>query len=523
MTDEMKNNADVNAPEEAGADAASIAPANAQDPAEAPPADKSADTAAETKERIPHEVIEAQDLEGSVRSWKIRVEWGILEERLNRMLKDLQKTVVIDGFRKGKAPSRIIRVRYRKEIDSDIVEDIAALIMAENLEKEGRTACSQAVVDHAGIQEGQPLEFVAKTEIVPRPELKKEQYTGLEVSIPRLIVTDEMVDEQLKQLQERNTTFEPREEGVVEEGDAVVVNSEALDAHGHSIPVCKKTNELIEDPKEFFPPQVYAKVIGASKGDVIEVKISPEPEDKDLWKAEILEIKKVVVPALDDDFARDLGDYENLDALRARIRENLSTQAQNNAREKAISDILSKVNSATSFEIPGSLVQDEMRERMKHDFDALASMGISPELVIRDKAKYLAAKQSNATGAVRARIILDAVIQTETLAVSDEDLERAIAEIAEKENRKPLAVRARLEAEEKLDGFRESLLMKKVEDFLIANNAVKFEDLTREQMMEKEKQEAAEHNHEHGEDCGCDHDAPAQDAGPDEPGKDAQE
>jgi len=454
---------------------------------------------AEEKEKVPYELLEAKDEPGSIRQYKVKVPWEEYAKRQEKMLKDLQKKVILDGFRKGKAPIRLIQIRFRKELKEDLLNEITPLITDELLEKEGYSKLADPVVKESVIEPDNPLEIVITVEVLPKLEPGREDYTGMEITVKKQKITDELIESQLDEIRKRNAVFEPKEEGVLEEQDGIVVNVEVEDERGLELKDFNRHEFLLENPKEFFPEEVLRELLGKEKGAAVEVAVPAERKNprgeviskKDNWKVEILEMKKYILPELDDEFAKDLGgEFETLEDLKKRIKADLESHIEQHAQEDALDSIIQGILDKIPFDPPSSLVDYEKRGIVGEELQRLQNMGISLEQIKIDREEYLASRERQAIRQLKATFLLRAISESEKLEVSDKDFEDAIAKVAEAEGRKPLAIRAKLEAEGQLEGFRQNLMKDKVSNFLLENNNITYEEVDRKKEEESPEKES---------------------------------
>ncbi len=470
--------------QEPPAETPTFAPPVSKEPEEPPPAPEAKEEAEEEK-KVSFELVETIGKPGSIKEYKVIVPWEEYDNRLTKLLKEIRKTTVIDGFRKGKAPLRLIKIRYRKQTKQEILDEIFPIVANELLEKDELSKITNPVLVDSKVEEGQPVGVVINVEVLPKLEPGRVDYTGIAVSIKKQKVTDELIEKQIKELQRRNATFEPKEGGSFEKDDGAVINLEVEDERGQEIKNLHLRNYLFERPDEDLPPEIYKELPGKEKGAKFEVEIPNERKNprgevmstKDRWKVEVLEIKKCVLPQMDDEFAKDLGEFENLKELTARIRENLEKMVDAQARDAALEAIYKKLIDKVPFEPPVSYVDEHKRRFIKRDIDRLYTFGIEFVKKGETKEEYVARKQKDAGKTVKISLILDAIARMEKLEVSDEDYEAEVARIAEREGRKPLAIKAKMEAEGRVDSFRDSLLTKKVEDFLLENNNITYEEV----------------------------------------------
>lgn len=460
-----------------------------------PPEEKAA-MKEEKAEKVPFELIEAADKPGAIREFKVTVPWAEYDARMETMIKDLRKNVVIDGFRKGKAPQNLIKRRFIKEISQDIIKEIAPNVAEQILEKEGRKKLLDPVWDEPKVEEGKPIEITIRVELIPAFDLAKEDYTGLSVSAKKRKITEEDINKTIERLQWQSAVFEPKDNEAIEKEDGITVNVSVTDQNGHQIPRFSSREKFCTNIQNTFPEPVANSLIGKKKGEVVEAAVPQTHKDNKgeeitttfTWKVEILGIKKLILPKVDDDFAKDMGNYQTLDELKKKIREDLERHEEAHARQHALDALIEKIIERKPFDVPQTLVAYNQEGLINEDMQNWKRMGIPLELISLDKEKYIAQKQKDAVFAVKHSFILSKIIEKEGITVSDEDLNAEIAKMAEHEGRKPLAIRAKLEADNKLDALKESLESEKVEQFLISGNSVAYEEV-----------EGDAHDHDHHE------------------------
>jgi trigger factor len=439
----------------------------------------------EKEEKVDYEIIEAIDKPGSIREYKVSLPWEEYDKSQQKTLKDLKKNVVIDGFRKGKAPIRFIKRRFKKELKSDILNEKVPFIAKDLLKKEERVQYSEPTFEELKVEEGEPVELKISIEVSPKIELKKDVYTGQELTVKKLKVTEELINDNIEGLRKRSAVYEPKEEGAVEETDGIIVNSFVTDEHGVEISNSVKKDFLIEEPAKFLPANVWKEVLGKKKGANVEVESPFERKNqkgevvstKDIWKIEIIDIKKCVLPDLDDEFAKDLGDFETLEELKNKISEDAENHYKSNAETEALNIITKSILEKVQIDPPETMVNYYTQSMIADEMRQYEVYGLKLEKVHPDMKKYVQIKKIEAGESVKANLIFIEIIKAEKIEISDEEFNAEIKKLAELQGRKPLAIRAKMEKEKSLDSFRENLVSEKLNKFLLENNKVTFEEV----------------------------------------------
>ncbi len=303
------------------------------------------------------------------------------------------------------------------------------------------------------------------------PPIALHDYAELQIRTPKVAIEESAVDQAVERLRDRAARYDPVEGRPVEAGDTVVVDlvreapGEEPDTHeAVSIDIGASAN----------PPGFDDEVTGMAIGDAKTFTIR-YPEDytiKELaatsvaYTVTVKGIKKRVVPALDDEFARDLGEFETLEALRARVRQDLTREAEVHAERDVRADLLKQVASWVTFEVPGSLVDRELDRRVEEFARRLMEQGIDPRQAEVDWNAFRQGQQDAAREAVAGALVLDEVARRDQVTVTDAELEAEIARYAERTGRTPAAVRARLEKEGGIGRLAMGLRREKTADLL---------------------------------------------------------
>ncbi|HUT22865.1 MAG TPA: trigger factor [Sumerlaeia bacterium] len=483
-------------PEEAG-DAAAAAPADAESPAppsssatagppdeavppaEAAPPDE--EPPAEEEAEIPYTVKETEEQPGSVRRYVVEVERGAYDSKMEKTFKELKKTVIIDGFRRGKAPIGLLKRRFGKDAQEDVINELSANVSDQIVKGGELDVVGQPQLHESKAEEGQPVTLQIDIEF--RPKLDVAGYTGNTLEVEVEPVTDELVEKQLAAVREANATYEPAKSKrkTYQPGDGVTAKIEAVDANGKRLESLCQESVFLRDPREALAPEVARAMVGLKAGETCtqtaerttRSRKGKEVTHEDAFTVTVQEIKPRVLPDLDDEFAKDLGEFETLEDLRKDIREDLVRQAEERKRQRFMEKILDHLVEGNPFDAPKSIVAAQEYQTIMRDSRRLQTLGLNLESMGLTPESYLQGARANSDRLVKTNLLLDAIAKKENLEVADADVDKEIERMATAEGRKPLAIRARLEAERQLDALRRSLLSAKIEEFLLANNSLK--------------------------------------------------
>ena len=381
----------------------------------------------------------------------------------------------IPGFRPGKAPLSMIHARFKKEVADDVRDRVMTRAFRDATREHGLRPLGSPVVEDVEEAEGQPLRFKLSFEVLPEIEVK--HYEGVEVRRPKVTIEQAEVDGALEELRQARTRLVTAEGRGAANGDVLVCDLAGTPAEGEPF---KRERMFIEVGAAQNPPAFNEKLIGARPEDDLDFTVEvPPPSEAGAaepaadvpgklvrYELHVHEVKAKQVPELDDDFARDLGDFADLAALRARVRQDLEARKNREADERVRQAVLEKVMLENPIVLPDVLVEDEIRHRLEDLVRRMYVQGIDPEKVELDWKKLRDQQEQAARRSVHARLILDAVARARGLAVGAEELEQRIRRDAEAIGEPYATVRKRLEEGTGSEVIRAQLVREKSLDLL---------------------------------------------------------
>jgi trigger factor len=381
-----------------------------------------------------------------------------VDAEISRVTTRYSRQARLPGFRPGKVPAKVVWQRFKGQILQDAAEHLVGHAVQDALAEHGVQPVEQPSVQDLSVHEGQPLTFTATFDVVPT--FDPGDLSEVELRKQPVIVDHEAVTQALERLRERAARFEPAEGTVVEAGHTAVVDllRQASDRDGNKAPEDKHQQASIAMGASGNPPGFDEQVIGMSVGETKSFTLT-YPNDysaADLAgttldsTVTVHEIKRRVVPALDDEFAKDLGEFESLEALRARVRADLEAEATEAADRQVRSDLMKKLAERVPFAVPPTLIDHEVERRMQDFGRRLMDQRIDPRQVNIDWAAFRQAQQEPASESVKSAMALDEIAKREALTVSDEDLAAELERYAEGTGRSAASIRARLEQDGEL-------------------------------------------------------------------------
>jgi trigger factor len=403
-----------------------------------------------------------------------------------------RKYAKIPGFRAGKVPESVVRRRFAAEIRKEVIDTLLPERFNKGVAELGIRPVGQPRVTELTVEENSPLHVKAVFEFLPAFSI--DGYKDVKVDKPSVEITEEEFQHELEHLRDSRATIEPVEEDrALQDGDwaeisykgqiqptptpapSVAPSETAPEGAAEPQPVeaqpveaqpISGENTLVEiggkDTVEAFTnslrgvkPGQELKVEVIYPADYSETKLAGKTVAYDV---EVKAIKKRTLPELNDDFAKELGHYENYAALEASVREYIASRKRRSVESETKDRLFAAMTERFTFPVPESLVQDQIDTRLERGLRALAAQGMQPEQMRKlDFTRLRAAQRDSALAEVKTNILLDRIAAEENITVSDEELDREL-QIVSLQSREPLdALKVRLTKDGGLDRIREQL------------------------------------------------------------------
>ena len=419
---------------------------------------------------------EFADVNETRKNVRVEIPSDVVSAEIDRVALAYSRKVRVPGFRLGKAPARVIKQRYKDQILHDVAQDLIPRAVDDALRERGMEAVDTPDIRDVSVEDGRPLTFTASFDTVP--PFEPGDYSTLALRRPSSRVDEDAVDQALQRLRDRAARFEPVEGRGVEAGDIVVVDLErGLSGESPEEQDARPRNDVtIELGAKANPPGFDDQLLGLEAGATKTFTIH-HPSDYAIaelagtdvaYTVKVKGLKRRIRPELDDEFAKDLGEFDTLAALRARVREDLEHQARHKAEGEVRADLMKQLSLRVPFEVPPSLLEREIDRRIEDFAHRLIEQNIDPRQAGIDWTAFRESQRDTAREAVAGAIVLDEVARREQLDVTEEDIEREIGRYAERSGRAPAAVRAGLEKEGGLSRVAAGLRREKSIDFLLA-------------------------------------------------------
>jgi len=424
--------------------------------------------------------MESQIEKISAVEYRVRVEipWETVSPRLNAKLRDLRKKARLPGFRPGKVPQPMIERLFGKSVREELARELVDETFQDAVVKHSKVPLTQPALENNDLGRGRAFTYSARFEVPP--EIEPTNYTGVPVRRRPAIVDEAKVDERLKAKQEELTEIQPLPEDIertnTEDGDVWTVDIEGaigttrISRKDAEITVGDSNTEIIPGLLEIIGALALADV-----GSTREVRFLPTQERlrTDLRGQEAVftlgyrDVRRRVVPALDDDFARDTGDAESIDELRSKyadaVKEEDQEQAEHEARQRLVETILKD----NDFEVAPSLVAREVEAQVDLFKRQLAQQGLDLARVGMTEAAVGNQMRPQALFNVKAFLLLDAIGKAEDITFTEEEVSEELKNMAAEGNQNVDRMRATMEKNGQLLLLRAQIRESKILDFLM--------------------------------------------------------
>lgn len=412
---------------------------------------------------------------------EITVEAEKFDEAIKKVYFKSAKYFNIPGFRKGKAPMQIVEKYYGKEIFyEDAFNEVAQDALEEAVKENKLEVVSRPDIEVKQIEKGKDLIFEAIMQTKPEAELGK--YKGIEIKKIEYNVTDEDIEHELSHMQEHNSRLVSIEDRPVESGDIATIDFEGF-VDGKAFEGGKAEGHELEIGSNTFIPGFEDQVIGMKIDEErdIQVKFPEEYFSKELagkdatFKVKVHEIKKKELPELDDEFAKDVSEFDTLKELKESIKEKQQKQNDEKAKYETQEAVMKAVCENVKVEIPSGMIELEIDNMLKDIEQRLSYQGLKLEQYLqmmgKSEADMRKEYEPQAIEGIKSRLALEAVIKAEKIEATDKEVDEKLKEMAKnygKENDEEF-----LKNENVRNYIKEGLASEKAMNFLVENAKIK--------------------------------------------------
>jgi trigger factor len=419
--------------------------------------------------------VDVETLEECKRRLAVEAPLDVVEKAWERAYGRVQKQARLPGFRKGHVPRSLVKLHFADDVRRDVAEHLIPDVYRQAVTEAKIDPVNEPDLQEVTLEEGAPLSFVAVVEVKPRIALG-DDYSAVAVQHTPIPVTDDDVNATLEQMRQQHAEFRAVERAAAP-GDLVIVDYtlapeglEATTASGYHFEIGSGT----------VLPEIDEAAVGMGAGEEREIPLRFADDHRleslrgksGTAHLKLVEVKEKVLPALDDDFAKTLGDFDTLAAVRAEIRRQLEARRAADDRREIEDKLVEGVLARHEFTVPGAMVMRQISNQVEHARDRMRREGMDPDRVQWDYGKLVTELRPGAEKAVKRALLLEAIAEREAIDASDADVEAEVGRIATASQRPAPAVRRLMEKSGDLDALRHGLRERKTLDFLIARASV---------------------------------------------------
>lgn len=435
-----------------------------------------------------------EKIENNVATLEIEVDTDKFEEAMNKAYKKNVKKINVPGFRKGRAPRKIIEIHYGEGI---FYEDAINFVIQEAfpyaVKDTGIEPVEQpSITDIVQIERGKP--FIFKAEVTVKPEVKLGEYKGLELEKLEFEVTEETVDQELERMREQNARLVSVENKPSEEGNTVVIDFEGF-IDNEPLEGGKAENYFLEIGSKSLIEGFEEQLIGCLPDEEKEIHVK-FPEDygakeiagkEAVFNVKVKEVKVKELPELNDEFAKEISELETLKELRDDLENKIKQGLDRATKSTLENDAVNKTMEAAEVDIPKVMIDNEI-DLLLRDF--AVKLSYSGGISLEKYMEYGGLKEEDlrerfkdeAYNNVKRGLVLEAIAKAENIQANEEEIEKSIKDIAESSNKGVEEIRNKI-GEEQLKYIKENIVMRKAVDFLINSSTIKVNNKTTSEVI----------------------------------------
>jgi trigger factor len=408
-------------------------------------------------------------LSGCKREIELDIDADKVMKEFNEIVARFSSQAKIRGFRPGKAPRDLIKQKFYPELKESLINSLVPKALNSELKAQNINPVGMPVVNDLYFKEGEPLRFKAQFEVWPEFELPA--YKKIKVKQKKITVEPQEIDHSLEDLRSRSAEYIPVEGREVTDGDYVAVELKGKDLDTKRFLPLEKGVILAghQDNEE----KLNKNLIGLKSGDEREFTIEHDKNHQNkrlagktiAYDMKVVAIKEKKLPALDDEFAKDLGEFKGLKDLREKIEKEIVSTKERAAKNEMAEEIIKKISEKLNIELPEAILEQEHAAVVRRLLSSLPQPNLSKEELEKIKSEGKGKAEQN----IKNHLILKKIAEKEKLETSDEEIQEEFKRIA-KANNLPIAkVIEEFNKEGKREDLRESLALKKTVDFLVEN------------------------------------------------------
>jgi len=408
-------------------------------------------------------------VEGCKHALDITVPLAEVEQETERAAVSIQGKARLPGFRPGKAPLGIVKSRFAGDIRQEVLEKLVPKFFNAAVEKDNLRVVGRPDITDVHLHPGEPLRFKAEFEVAPTFDLG--EYRGITVTYSEPEVTEEDLTQRLDQIRENKAEYVNEEPRPLAAGDYAVISLESLSGVAEKV---SQDELMVQIGGETTMAAFTENLLGVSPEESREFDVT-YPEDyerKNLagrtvrFKATVKAVRRKELPELNDEFAKDLGDFQTLDELKDTIRKNILREREHRAQEDAKHQIIESLVDSHEFPVPDAYVDRQIEISVENKLRTLVGQGLDPKGLKLDWQKVRENEKDRAVRDVKASLILDKIAEREAIGATQEDVDREVQRIARQQREAVAVTRAKLQKEGALGRIASNIRTEKTLNFL---------------------------------------------------------
>ncbi len=416
--------------------------------------------------------VKIEDVSNIKKKLQFEIDAEIVDTQIEKAYRKIGKTAKIKGFRPGKVPQKVLEQYYAPQMEQQVLTGLINDSYFKALVEHKIPAVSDPeIADSSSVEAGQPFTYEALVEV--KPEVEAKDYTGLELEKEKYEFNDQVVEDQLREMQESRAQVEVSERDAARAGDSVVIDFKGF-VDGEPFQNGSSEDYLLELGSGSFLPGFEEQLEGMKRGEERDIEVTfPETYGVEelagkpaVFKVKLHEIKEKVTPELDDEFAKEFG-VETIDQLRERIRENYEKGEKDRIEAELRERLMDALLECNPFEVPESMVEDQLKYMVENAKGRLKAQGLSMEMLGMTDEMFKANYREQAGKQVRGSLLLEAVARQEEIKVDEAEIDGKLTEISEMAGAPLDAVKKHYASAEARHGLVARIVEDKVFAFLL--------------------------------------------------------
>ena len=423
--------------------------------------------------------VKVENMEKNLAKLTVEVSAAELEKAIQKAYLKNKNQFNVPGFRKGKVPRAMVEKMYGAAIFyEEAVNSLLPEAYANAVEESGLDIVSRPELEVTEVEAGKGVTFVATVAV--KPAVTLGQYKGVEVAKAEIEVTEEEVMAEIAKEQEKNATTITVEDRAAALNDTVTIDFEGF-VDGEAFDGGKGTDYPLTLGSGSFIPGFEEQLVGANTGDEVEVNVTfPEEYHADelkgkaaMFKVTVKEIKAQELPEIDDEFASEVSEFDTLDEYKDSVKKNLEAKKANEAKAKKEDEALKKIIEASEMDIPELMVETQAENMLDEYAQNLQMQGLSIEMYMQytgmNQQQMLEQMKPQALDRIQARLVLEAIAAAENIEVSEEDMEKELANMADSYKMEVAKIKE-IMGEANLAQMKKDLAIQKAAELIVAES-----------------------------------------------------